>query len=138
MSELLSSVVGGGGSGFQSEGITFQNITSGQTGELISIPEVSGKVYRIFLLATSTPSAQPGISLITNGNTIESEKILIDSSPSSTGTSSFGISRIINSTTVTLGRGFYNVVECSSFSIEKNAGNTTEDIDLSYETGEYK
>jgi len=139
MSELLSSVTGGGGSGFNSDGIVYTSIATGQTGSLISLPEVSGKVYRIFLLATGTSSQQTGISLITNGVTIESEKTLVDNtSPSADIEIEFGVFRNYTaSTSTTPTRRMYDIVECASFEVTKNPGNTTQAIDLSYEIGSY-
>lgn len=136
---LLSTVAGSGGGGFQSEGSIYESLAIGQTGSLISLPEVSGKVYRITLLATSTNDNQLGISLITNGNTIESEKALVDSqSPNGGVVGAFGVVGYYYSVTDTTNvRKLYSMVECSSFEITKNAGNTGVAIDLVYEVGSY-
>lgn len=132
-SELLSSITGGGG-GFVTEGAVVSTVAAGVTGTLLSLPSVQGKVYRIRSLSTDGGISQAGISLIINGVTIESEEVLADTSP--TVATEFFISDIYGPVGIYTGKS-YRMIECESFSIEKNAGNTTEDIICTYEIGSY-
>lgn len=138
MADILLSVINDTvGGGFKSDGIVYTSLASGQTGSLLSLPEVQGKVYRVFLLTTGTSVAQAGISFICDSVTIEDQKTLADNSdPSASSSSEFGIVRNYFFDTTT-NRRIYNVIECLSFEITKNAGNTTTAIDVSYELGSY-
>ncbi len=128
-------VTSGGGYFFPSGGIQGERITSGQTGVLFSAPEATGVVYKITSLACSASVAQAGISLIVNGVTIEDEKQLFDITPTAGSTSpSFSVSETIGN--VSGGLRVYKNIECTSFSVVKNAGNTPQSIDIIYQIGE--
>lgn len=129
----------GGGGGFQlSEGITYTEIAAGVTGVIFSRPEVEGKVYRIVLLASSTTSTQVGISLVASGITLADEETLMDNTaPAAAGGGSLGVFRNYTKDNTSNSLSMYDVIECKSFELIKNAGNTLEPIDITYELGEY-
>lgn len=127
--------------GFQTDGAQSEILALGQTGELIRLPEVLNKVYRIKLLCTKSAITQSGISLETNGEIIQAASILSDSQPmAAPGSNSFAVSQshpvAINAATETA--NVYDVIECKSFAVIKDAGNTAQDIAIAYEIGEYK
>lgn len=139
MSELLSSITGGNGGRFVSEGIVSGILSAGQTGELLSVPKVPNKSYRIRSLYCASTATQAGISLTTDELAIESESILSEAQPTATAeTAMFFIGDEYAASTLGNGARGYKSVNCSSFSIDKNAGNTTEQIIYAYEIGEYK
>jgi len=134
MADIPLTQVAGDKTYFVSEGIVIDTISSGQTGNLLTVAESGNKVYRIFKLTTTSAAVQPGISLTTNGSIIESESILYTGDADITQSGTFAVSRNAFSATAL---NTYDVVECSSFSIDKNAGNTAQNIVLAYEIGEY-
>lgn len=140
MADVALSSVAGGGNNFRTDGITVQSLSG--TGVLYNQPAVQGKVFRIFLLCTQTASEQSGISLIIDGQTIESEGNLVNGSGVvNLSTGDFGVWRNFTNgqATSSLYTGYtrmYDVIECESFSIEKNTGGVANAINLSYETGE--
>lgn len=125
-------LAGSSGGLFRSEGITTATISSGVTGILLDVPEQPGKVFRLFRLSCSSTSPQVGISLITDQGTLEDEQQLSDNNPVSTAVGEFAVSRGQDGA---LALGVYNIIDCKSFQITKNAGNTTQDIIYAYETG---
>lgn len=128
-------VVGSGG-GFRSEAIVSETIASGQTGELISLPAVDGKFYKIFLLVAASGN-QGGITLTCDGEDLFSEKSLTYSTSISTSATHTAIVRAFSSSNAGLVRNLYQEVLCESFSLHKNTGNTLQDIYLSYEIGNF-
>jgi len=135
MADIPLTQVAGDKTYFVSEGISSGTITLGQTGNLLSVAESGSKVYRIFLL-TSLVSGQVGISLTVNGTVIESEKELVHAN--SADSTQFAVIRnFVNISSPSAGLKVYDVIECTSFSVDKNAGNTGRDIVYAYEIGEY-
>ena len=134
----LSDFEGGGGYFFPSGGMQGERLASGQTGVLFSAPEVSGVVYKITSLLVPANTGQPGISLIADGVTIEENSTLWDSTP----TASPDIDRFAVCSTFSASQNlayrFYESIICSSFSVLKNAGNTTGFVDIIYQIGELK
>ena len=130
-----------GGGVFVSEGMVGEQLPSGQTGPLISLPEVTGKAYKITQISTgATNGIQGGISLTTNGNVLHDQAGLDDLDPSATKPSdsnTFLVSRIFGQSTLTNSK-VYDEIICTSFSLSKNAGNTDKAIDLVYEIGSIK
>ncbi len=136
----LSSFAGGGGY-FVLEALQSDRMTAGQTGALLSVPEVSGKVYKITTLATSTSNPQSGMSLIVDGVTVFNEKSLVDQSPANGMLASgaeFGVSSLYATNGPVVATRFIREIYCTSFSLIKNAGNTAQTIDYVYEIGSYK
>ena len=74
---------GSGGGVFQAEQRILEEISSGQTGDLLTVTAPTGKVIKITYLVAFSSSTQEGISLITNGNTLIDQKILNDNTPTS-------------------------------------------------------
>jgi hypothetical protein len=134
----LSDFEGGGGVFVPTGGMISDELTAGQTGLLISAPEVDNTVYKLQALLCDANATQAGISLIIDNVTIEDESILLDTSPT-TGPAGgrFLISDSYGSTTAAAVRLYRNII-CSSFSVVKNTGNTTQNIDIIYQVGELK
>ena len=137
----LSALSGGGGM-FTIESQVSNRITVGQTGTLLSVPEVSGKAYKITCLATQSNSVQAGMSLVIDGVTVFDEQSIMDQTPSSNDMSalggSFGVSAVYSTTNTTVTIRILREIYCTSFSLIKNAGNTTENIDYVYQIGSFK
>lgn len=138
----LSALSGGGGM-FTIESQVSNRITVGQTGTLLSVPEVSGKAYKITCLATQSNSVQAGMSLVIDGVTVFDEQSIMDQTPSSSDMSSlgdsFGVSAVYaNTSNTTIGTRILREIYCTSFSLIKNAGNTSETIDYVYQIGSFK
>jgi|19_taG_2_1085344.scaffolds.fasta_scaffold47276_2 hypothetical protein len=130
---------GGGGYFFPSGGMQGERIAAGQTGVLISAPEVSGVIYKITSLISAASSVQAGISLIANGVTIEDEGNLWDISPTfSPDIDRFAISSTLSASNSAGAYRIYESITCTSFSVVKNTGNTTQTIDIIYQVGELK
>ena len=122
--------------GFTSEGITEGVIAVGNTGTLLDVPEVNGKTFKLFLLQVAGATGQTGISLIINGVTIENQGTLEDPEDNPLTGIEFSVNRAFSSD-ISLGfkRKLYTEITCTSFSVVKNAGNTTQEIAYAYETG---
>lgn len=130
--------LGGGGYFFPSGGLVGERIASGQTGVLISAPEVSGVVYKITGLSCTGTGTQDGITLIADGVAIEDEQKLDDTSPTpGANISGFGVSETFGPTS-TAAYSVYRNITCKSFSVVKNTGNTIRMIDIIYQVGELK
>lgn len=130
----LSSIVGSGGSSWLSDGITTLELASGQTGELLNITAPAGKLFKVFHFIT-TASGQSGISLTRDSIPLEVEQMLAPSS-GSTSSSVFAILRKGDVAASVTSNAYYEV-EGKNILIEKNAGNTTVSLQVSYETGRY-
>ena len=128
---------GGGGGVFQPESRVNTTIPIGQTGDLITITAPTGKVIKVTYLATLTSSQQSGISLIVNGNTFIDQENLLDFTPVSTSSSRFFVGALGDSA-AGLSRVRISEVYCTSLIVNKNAGNTTELMNIVYEIGEVK
>ena len=135
MSALLSSIAGGGGAGFKISALVKGTILAGATGTLLSLPEVENTFYRLVFLSLTAASTQAGITLTSDGAALESVGILVGTSASTQSAGVFNVRR--NLTATDLYTGTYDVIECKSFSIDKNAGNTAETIYYAYEVGSY-
>ncbi len=127
---------------FVIESLVSDEIVTGQTGVLLSAPEVSGKVYKITRLHTGGNNEQAGVSLIIDGVTVFNEKNLMDVTPvegsmQATG-DSFGVSQNFTVTNLVSGVRVINEIYCTSFSLIKNNGNTAEVIDYAYQVGSLK
>ena len=127
---------------FVPEALVSSVIVQDQTGVLLSAPEVSGKVYKITALSTGGNSEQTGMSLIVDGVTVFNEQSIMDTTPTSAGMqaqgNSFGVSRLFSTTNLVTGPRILMEIYCTSFSLIKNTGNTTEDIDYVYQVGSFK
>ncbi len=134
--------IGGSGSMFVPEELKSDEITAGQTGLLLSEPEVSGKVYKITRVHTGGNDEQAGMSLIIDGVTVFNEKNLMDVTPTTNSMQatgdSFGVSQDFTVSNLVSGVRVINEIYCSSFSLIKNTGNTTEGIDYAYQVGSFK
>ena len=131
-----------GGGYFVPEALQSDRIVAGQTGLLLSIPEVSGKVYKITRLTCTGNSTQGGISLIIDGVTVFDEQAVMDQTPTSadmlaTG-DSFGIASTYSNSTAAAAARIIKEAYCTSFSVIKNAGNTAQSIDYAYQVGSFK
>lgn len=140
---LYANIVGGGGGYFVPESLVSGVIAIGQTGTLLTAPEVSGKVYKIQSLYTSANDEQPGMSLVVDGVTVFDEQNLMDITPLTTNMqvigNSFGVSRIYaNVSNVSAGARIIAEIYCSSFSLIKNTGNTDRAINYAYQVGSFK
>lgn len=122
---------GGGAVSFRIDSRNYQIISAGVTGTLINPTAPVGSVIRLVVLHTNTAGTQSGISLIRDGVTIETTKTLADNTPSGDLTT-FSVARNSNVP------GVYDVVECESFEVIKDAGNTLQDIIVVYEVGKYE
>ena len=138
--DASSSGSGGGGGGvFQPESRVDTTIATGQTGDLITITAPTGKTIKVtYLFSSSTTTRQAGISLIVNGNTLIDQQSLAASVDQSV-TGSFYIGMMASSNPTTIA-GYYRIPEvyCTSFVVNKNAGNTARSIYIVYEIGEVK
>ena len=134
----LTKIAGEGGLFCPTGGIVSDVLPSGQTGLLLSLPEVLGKYYKITSLSVGNSiSSQAGISLIVNGETIEDEKTLDDQEPNviTPSSSAFLVSQLYSNSSIGASR-FYKEIYCTSFSVLKNAGNTAQPIAYVFEIGE--
>lgn len=126
---------------FTPEALQSSNIAANQTGVLLSVPEVAGKVYKINVLCVNSTSTQEGMSLVVNGVTISSDKALMSrvGLGADTNGSGFGVSGIFrDDTNASRGARGYHEIYCTSFSLIKGAGNTGLSIAYAYEIGSYK
>ncbi len=130
------------GSGmFTPEALVSNRIAIG-TGVLLSVPEVSGKVYKITVLTTNSSAEQAGMSLIIDGVTMFDEETLMDSTPTAGSMqalgASFGVASSYNTTNTITAARMIKEIYCTSFSLIKNSGNTAESIDYAYQVGSFK
>ena len=135
MSALLSSIAGGGGAGFKISALIKGSIPVGTTGTLLSLPEVANTTYRLVFLSLNAASTQAGITLTSDGVVLESIAILVGTSAQTQTAGNFNVRRNFSGTESFLGT--YDSIECESFSIDKNAGNTAQIIFYTYEVGSY-
>jgi hypothetical protein len=135
MSALLSSIASGGGAGFKISALVKGTIPAGATGTLLSLPEVENTFYRLVFLSINAASTQAGITLTSDGAALESVGVLVGTSVSTQPAGLFNVRR--NFSGIESFIGTYDIIECKSFSIDKNAGNTAQDIYYAYEVGSY-
>ena len=117
------------------------NLASGQTGTLLSVPEVDDTVYKITYIVTAFSGIINNMSLIIDGVTLESGSIL-GTSPGNggiTNTDRFAVCNrfSLNNSTGSTGVRYYKEIYCKSFSLTASAS-TTAPIDYAYEIGSYK
>ncbi len=136
MASLTLSQVAGGGGVFRTEAFVFgQVISSGVTGDLVTIG-TSGKVTKLTHLTTDTGVIQTGIGITVDGVAITGLADLSDESPINN--SAFFVSDNLGTATVTQGVGKVSDIVGEFIIITKTAGNTIQDIIYSYETGAIK
>lgn len=136
MASLTLSQVAGGGGVFRTESFSFGNvISSGVTGDLVTIG-TSGKVSKLTHLTTDTGTLQGGIGITVDGVAITGLTDLSDESPINNG--AFFVSENLGTATVTQGVGKVSNIVGEFIIITKTAGNTTQDIIWSAETGSIK
>ena len=128
---------GGGGGVFQAEQRFAAEIGTGQQGDLLTVTAPAGKTIKITSLFTNSNSAQSGISLVVNGNTLVDQKILHDKTPALEDTNNFGIGQL-GDAPFYVGWTMLAEVYCTSFIINKNSGDTSRSISYAYEIGEVK
>ena len=138
-SKLLSSITGGGGV-FTPSALVSDRLAVGLTGTLLSVAEVGGVTYKINHLLAGTAAAQGGISLIVDGVTLHSAVSLAGANGSAeASTTAFAVANSLGTSALSISYArIYRSITCKSFSILKNAGNTTEAIDYAYEVGSIK
>ena len=134
MSSLLSSITGGS-SGFSTRFISgFQIISSGVTGDLVTITPSAGRKVKLSTLQTNnTTTLQAGISISIGGTDIITEKIL------GGGNSADEFIIGVQATDSVLTPGRHLSIQGNTdevVKIVKNAGNTGVDIYYAYEFGE--
>ena len=138
MSELLGSIVGGGGA-FASRAANADIISAGATGgtAILTLSPPAGQKVRLTHLSTDVAAEQAGISVVFGSTTVISEKIVAGGQPRGPLRFSVGSYQAYaagappngNYPTMT---GKLNEV----LTITKNAGNTGQDIYYGYEYGE--
>ena len=135
MSELLNSVAGGGGAGFKISALVKGSMLSGATGTLLSLAEVANTTYRLVYLALGAANSQGGITLTSDGVVLESIATLVGPSVNTLTVGNFIVRRNVLGSDSSIGS--YDSIECKSFSVVKNAGNTASTIYYAYEVGSY-
>lgn len=135
MSELLSSITGGGG-GFKPSFISGQiSLSSGASGDIITITPPSGKAVNLTGLATSVNTAESGVSLTVGGVTIVNG---LDLAGGTTGVGEFQVAQTSNAGTTTSSVGSTQDILGAIdevIIVKKDTGNTTQTILYSYEYG---
>ena len=122
--------VGKGGGIFRAESfIHNENIASGQTGNLITIG-TAGKVTIITYLAAT--SNQPGVGVTVDGDDVS----LVGGLGGETSGVGWRVTSYGGQTSIS--RWYLAYITGEFITITKDAGNTTQDITLSYVTGEVK
>mgnify|MGYP003657951985 CR=1 FL=1 len=127
----------GGGGVFQPEQRNIEDISSGQSLNLLTVTAPTGKVIKINYLATGGNTSQAGISLIINGNTLIDTKTLLDRTPSSTGGAFFGVG-VLGDAPFLSNQNVFQEIYCTSFALNKVGSPTTQIITCTYEIGEVK
>jgi hypothetical protein len=118
---------------FQAEtAVINQTITSGQTGELVVIG-TAGKITKLTLLTCASSISQAGISVVVDANTVISGT-LSDSTPEAS--AGFYVADGLGTSNITQSAGGLVDVIGEFITIQKDTGNTTEDILYSYITGD--
>ena len=128
----------GGGGFFVPEAMQSAYIAASQTGLLLSVPEVEGKAYKINLLCVSTTAAQAGMSLVVNGVNLASDMFLMSRAGGNADANllGFGVKgSISDNNDATRAARAYREIYCTSFSLTKGAGNTSQSIAYAYEIG---
>lgn len=129
--------VSGGGGLFHAEKFVWsQIISSGQTGDLVTIGE-AGKIVKLTYLTTNTVSSQPGMGIEVDGNVVVLAQTLVDHTPS-TDSGAFSVFKGCPSNDAYAVVGSLDEVVGEFITITKSAGNTTESIIYSYVIGTVK
>ena len=113
---------------------------SGQTGTLLSVPEVDGIVYKItFIASVSSSGAIPNTSLIIDGAVISSGNLLGSSTSGGVATqNTYAVSnRFSLPNAIDSGVRYYREIYCKSFSLNASTA-TGLGIDYAYEIGSFK
>lgn len=132
----LSTIAGGGGGIFRAEAFVHdQTIASGQTGTLVVIG-TAGKITHLTTLATTSVSAQSGISIDVDGDVIIGPETLSDVTPSND--TGFYVSNNFSAGSVKIGNAAMTSVFGEFITITKDGGNTTEELGYSFVTGSIK
>jgi len=136
MSELLGSIVGGGGA-FASRAANADIISAGVTGTILTLTPPDGQRVKLTHLSTDVAVEQSGISVVFGTTTVVSEKILAGGQPRGPLRFSVGTFQAYAAGAPPNGNypamtGKINEV----LTITKNAGNTAQDIYYGYEYGE--
>lgn len=133
-SVLLSSVIGGSAWKIQSASLV-QTLSSGVTGDIITLTAPAGQLVKLYQLSCKTSGTQTGISVVSDDVTIVDQKELDDFAPL-TASGTFVITRGFGSSSATnASAGILTEVIGKEVVIKKNAGNTGIDIEYAYEYG---
>ena len=136
MSELLGSIVGGGGA-FATREADSDIIASGVTGVIRTLTPPAGQRVRLTHLSTDVAVEQGGISVVFGATTVISEKIVAGGQPR--GPLRFSIGTFQAYVAGAPPNGNFPAMTGKvneALTIVKNAGNTSQAIYYGYEYGE--
>jgi hypothetical protein len=135
-SKTLSEIAGGGGGQLKLVAFEAGQISSGSSGDILSVTAGEGQFLKVTHLACSGFGSETNITLTINSVNIFSGQALTGNTSSCTaGSNSFGISNGYGDTTVSKSAKLLNSSElCTSFTVTKDSGTTSQVIDFAYET----
>lgn len=129
---LYANHANGGGGVQQITAFEFnQTIASGVTGDILTLNAPAEMLIKLTALSCTASSNQGGISIINDGYTVIDQKVLSDETPATQ--TAFYISSGVGLNSVNSSNGSISDIIGASIVINKNAGNTTQNIIYSYQ-----